>query len=135
MKIFRSSICVLVSFLLTANYSLNNGQSGSQTSAGNQDAGSIYKGKEVDQKPQVKKKPKPSYTRDARKHGVAGTVVIRCVFAATGQVTNIHVISGLPEGLTERAVEAARKVKFIPAMKDGHPVSMWMQLEYNFNLY
>ena len=25
--------------------------------------------------------------------------------------------------------------KFVPATKDGHPVSMWMQLEYNFNLY
>jgi hypothetical protein len=26
-------------------------------------------------------------------------------------------------------------IKFVPATKDGHQVSMWMQLEYNFNLY
>ena len=34
-----------------------------------------------------------------------------------------------------QAVKAARLIKFDPPMKDGHPVSMWMQLEYNFNLY
>jgi hypothetical protein len=26
-------------------------------------------------------------------------------------------------------------LKFIPAVKDGRFVSMWIQLEYNFNLY
>jgi hypothetical protein len=45
------------------------------------------------------------------------------------------VVQGLPDGLTERAIEAARKIKFVPASKEGKYVSMWMQLEYNFNLY
>jgi TonB family protein len=61
-------------------------------------------------------------------------VVIRCVFSRTGEVTNIHVVSGLPDGLTDRAVEAAKKIKFTPATKDGHPVSMWMELQYIFHL-
>jgi len=95
----------------------------------------IYKGSEVDQKARVTKKPEPKYTRTARKHQIEGTVVIRCVFASTEQITNLHIVSGLPDGLTESAVEAAKKIKFIPAMKDGHPVSMWMELQYNFHLY
>jgi len=37
--------------------------------------------------------------------------------------------------LTERAIAAAKQIRFVPAQKDGHAVSMWMQLEYNFNLY
>jgi len=37
--------------------------------------------------------------------------------------------------LLERAIDAAKKIRFIPAVKDGKYVSMWMQLEYNFNLY
>ena len=96
--------------------------------------GDIYKGSEVTQKVRVKKKPEPQYTNDARKLQIEGKVVIRCVFSSKGEVTNIHVISGLPQGLTERAVEAAKKIKFIPATKDGHPVSMWMELQYNFHL-
>jgi len=66
---------------------------------------------------------------------VTGTIVIRCVFAATGSVTNIHVVSNLPDGLDQRAIEAARGIRFMPAIKDGHFVSMWMELQYNFNLY
>jgi TonB family protein len=95
----------------------------------------LYKGSEVTAKARVKKKPDPKYTRDARKHAVEGTVILRCIFSSTGEVKNIHVISGLPDGLTESAVEAAKKIKFIPAMKDGHPVSMWIELQYNFHLY
>jgi len=38
-------------------------------------------------------------------------------------------------GLTTEAVKAARLIKFHPAIKDGQPVSMSIQLEYNFNLY
>ncbi|HEX6283216.1 MAG TPA: energy transducer TonB [Pyrinomonadaceae bacterium] len=44
-------------------------------------------------------------------------------------------VQGLPYGLTENAVDAAKKIKYFPAIKDGKRVSMWMQLEYNFNLY
>ncbi len=91
-----------------------------------------YKGTEVTEKVRVLSKPEPSFTEDARKNLVTGTVVLRCVFGADGRVRNIVVIRALPEGLTERAIEAAKQIKFIPAMKDGKPVSMWMQLEYNF---
>jgi len=80
-------------------------------------------------------KPEPAYTEVARENQITGTVILKCVFASNGSITNIRVVSGLPYGLTERAIDAARKIKFIPAMKDGKYVSMWMQLEYNFNLY
>ena len=121
--------------LFLTGTSLTSGQVAKVQSSIPPDANQIYKGKEVNTKASVKKKPEPSYTKDARKHGIEGTVVLRCVFASSGQVTNIHVISGLPDGLTERAIEAAKKIKFKPATKDGHPVSMWMELQYNFNLY
>jgi len=95
----------------------------------------IYTGKEVDRKARLGMKPEPSYTESARSNQIVGTVVLRVVFSSNGMVNNIRVVSGLPGGLTERAIDAARKIKFIPAMKDGKYISMWMQLEYNFNLY
>jgi len=95
----------------------------------------ILQGKDVEHRAQLLSKPEPQYTEEARKNQITGTVVLKVVFASSGQVTNIRTVSGLPNGLTERAIAAARLIKFVPATKDGHQVSMWMQLEYNFNLY
>jgi TonB family protein len=102
---------------------------------GGGDYSKIFTGKEVTQKARLISKPEPQYTEEARKNQVTGTVVLRVVFASNGTVTNIRTVNGLPNGLTEKAIAAARLIKFVPAMKDGHQVSMWMQLEYNFNLY
>jgi len=95
----------------------------------------IYKNSELTTKPRVLSRPNPDYNEIARKDKVSGTVVLRCVFGADGRIRHIGVISGLPDGLTQRAIDAAKLIKFIPATKDGRPVSVWMQLEYNFNLY
>ena len=95
----------------------------------------VLTGKEVSGKARVVAKPEPEYTEEARKSQIQGTVVLRVVFSSAGAVTNIRAVSGLPNGLTERAIAAARQIRFIPATKDGHFVSMYIQLEYNFNLY
>jgi TonB family protein len=102
---------------------------------GGGDYNRVFSGREVSQKARVLSKPEPQYTEDARKNQITGTVVLRAVFTSGGQVTNIRAVSGLPYGLTERAIAAARLIKFSPAMKDGRAVSMYIQLEYNFNLY
>ncbi len=102
---------------------------------GTNDPNKIYSGNDVSTKARILSKPQPEYTEEARKNQTVGTVVLRAVFTSSGQVTNIRAVSGLPFGLTERAVAAARQIKFEPATKDGRPVSMYIQLEYNFNLY
>jgi TonB family protein len=102
---------------------------------GGTDYSKIFSGKDVTSKARVLSKPEPTYTEAARKNQITGTVVLRAVFSSGGTVTNIHAVSGLPDGLTERAIAAARQIRFVPATKDGHPVSMWMELQYNFNLY
>lgn len=95
----------------------------------------ILRGDEVDQRARLLSKPEPHYTEEARRNQTTGTVVLRVVFSQTGQVTNIRALQPLPFGLTERAIAAARGIKFMPATINGRPVSVYMQLEYNFNLY
>jgi TonB family protein len=92
-------------------------------------------GKEVTTRMRVLYKPEPTYTDAARKAGVTGTVVLRCVFSRSGEVKNFIVVRALGYGLTSHSVEAARKIRFVTATKDGQPVSMWVELQYNFNLY
>lgn len=89
----------------------------------------------VDQKVRLLSKPEPHYTEEARRNQITGTVVLRVVFSYTGQITNIRALQPLPFGLTERAIAAAREIKFMPATIKGRPVSVYIQLEYNFNLY
>ena len=112
-----------------------NAGGGGPGGGGGGDYSKIFTGKDVTTKARLISKPEPQYTEDARKNQITGTVVLKVVFASNGSVTNIRTVSGLPYGLTERAIAAARQIKFTPATKDGHQVSMWMQLEYNFNLY
>ena len=100
-----------------------------------QDNANAFTIKEVDRRPFIAFKPEPSYTDEARQHALTGSVLLKVIFTADGAVTSIKVASGMPYGLEENAIEAAKKIRFIPAMKDGKLVSTWMQLEYNFNLY
>ena len=95
----------------------------------------VFTGNEVTRKAAVVWKPEPTYTEQARAHRVVGTVILKAVFAANGYVTNIIATRELKDGMTEAAIEAARNIRFFPAEKDGKPVSQWMALEYNFNLY
>jgi TonB family protein len=95
----------------------------------------VFAPKEVTQKARILSRPEPQYTEEARKNQVSGTVVLKAVFSSSGQVTNIRAVSGLPYGLTEKAIAAARMIRFSPAMKDGRAVSQYIQIEYNFNLY
>jgi len=46
----------------------------------------------------------------------------------------VRVVRGLPDGLTEQAIAAARQAKFKPAMKDGKPVPYWMVIQMDFNI-
>ncbi|HWN09334.1 MAG TPA: energy transducer TonB [Pyrinomonadaceae bacterium] len=94
-----------------------------------------YSAKDVTRKAVVVVKPEPAYTEDARKQQITGTVIVRCVFAASGAVTKLVIVSGLSSGLTEKALQAARQIRFIPAIKDGRFVSTHLQLEYTFDLY
>jgi len=41
----------------------------------------------------------------------------------------------LPNGLTEQAIAAARQIKFVPATRDGQPITVTKIIEYNFSIY
>lgn len=93
----------------------------------------IMYGFEVTTKAKVLQKPAPDFTDAARSARISGKVILQAVLAADGTVRNILILKGLPHGLTESAILAARQIKFTPALVDGKPVSMFVQLEYHFH--
>jgi hypothetical protein len=60
---------------------------------------------------------------------------LRVILKFDGTIGSVTVVSGLPYGLTEKAIAAAKNIRFTPAQKDGVPVSVALQVEYNFSLY
>ena len=95
----------------------------------------VFRANEVTAKAHVISKPEPHYTEEARNADINGTVTLRMVLAADGTVKHILVLRSLSHGLTQQAIKAAEKIKFEPAIKDRHPVSQFVTVEYNFHLY
>jgi TonB family protein len=86
-------------------------------------------------KPTILYREKAKYTEEARLNKVEGAVVLTIVFGADGRVRDIRTVRGLPHGLTETSIEAAQKIRFHPAVRDGKPVSVRAVLEFSFALY
>jgi TonB family protein len=80
-------------------------------------------------------KPRPGYTDAARTNNVQGTVRLRVTFNANGSIGSISPVSGLPNGLTEQAIAAARQIRFEPKKINGVPVSVTKVVEYSFSIY
>jgi protein TonB len=62
------------------------------------------------------------YTEDAKRAAIEGTVILDVVISETGRVRDVHVVSGLPHGLTEAAIAAVKGCRYSPGEKDGKTV-------------
>src|SRR5581483_5714503 len=79
--------------------------------------------------------PDPEYSEEARKAKYQGTCVLWLIVAQDGHPHDIKVARSLGMGLDQKAIEAVRNWKFEPAMKDGQPVAVQINVEVNFRLY
>src|SRR5215472_9222515 len=79
-------------------------------------------------------KPNPSYSIEARTIKLEGDVVLEVVFLASGQVQVIRVVSGLGHGLDDAALQAAKLIRFRPALRNGQPVDFHAHVRIEFRL-
>lgn len=80
-------------------------------------------------------KPRASYTNLARFYQIAGKVRLGITFLAKGGIGAVTPVAILPFGLTDAAMNAARGIKFTPAIKDGKSYEVAEFVEYNFVIY
>jgi len=85
--------------------------------------------------PRVIYQPDPEYSEEARKAKYQGTCVLWLVVGPDGRPRDIKVARTLGLGLDEKAIEAVKTWKFEPAMKDGKPVAVQINVEVSFRLY
>jgi TonB family protein len=76
------------------------------------------------------------FSEEARKAKYQGVVLVRLIVDAQGNPQNPRVVQALGMGLDEKALEAVRKYKFKPAMRDHKtPVAVEITVEVNFHMY
>ena len=54
------------------------------------------------------------------------------MLAADGTVKHVFAVKSLGHGLTEAAIEGARRIKFEPAERGGQPASQFATFIYDF---
>ena len=86
-------------------------------------------------KPKITYREKAKYTEEARDNVTHGTVALNIIFGVDGTISGVKVVSGLPYGLIESAIDAVGKVRFEPAIKNGEPISVRGIIEFTFHLY
>ena len=79
--------------------------------------------------------PKAMYTDEARTKGIQGSVTLKITLLASGQVGSITPVKTLGYGLTEKAIAAARQIRFEPKKVNGNATSVIITREYTFSIY
>lgn len=82
--------------------------------------------------PQIIEKYKPHYTQAAKKQNIKGEIVLTAVFGKDGTISDITIKSGLGYGLDEAAIDATKRIRFIPAQENGQAINFKGLFSYNF---
>jgi TonB family protein len=82
----------------------------------------------------VLKRVEPVYPDLARRMGIEGIVELEVSIDASGNVSDVEIVRGLPLGLSEAAADAVRKWTYRPAQTAEGPVASRMTIRVRFML-
>lgn len=85
--------------------------------------------------PKVLNSIDPSSNQYAQKYGIAGMTMFRTVVDSTGKPEEVAISRPIGFGLDEKAVEAIKASHFQPAMKNGQPVPVVIDVVVTFRIY
>jgi protein TonB len=77
----------------------------------------------------------PEFSEEARKAKAAGNVMVNLWVDERGNPTHVRVVQGIGMGLDEKAAEAVKQYRFKPAMENGKPVTVEMNVEVTFHIF
>jgi TonB family protein len=120
-------VLFLMAMLLCAPVSA---QQPGQASGNRECTAPVYSGKAMDRKAKILAKPDPDYDQADRRTFAGEVVTLNAILCGSGEVTDVKVKNGPADSVNAKAVEAARKIRFVPAEKDGEKASTAVVLLY-----
>lgn len=84
--------------------------------------------------PRLLKEVKATYTDEARRANISGSVEMEITIRRDGTVSDVRILRGLGGGLNERAAGAVRQWRFVPARLKGTPVDVIVEVSVEFTL-
>jgi protein TonB len=76
----------------------------------------------------------PEFSKEASKKKFSGNVLVNLWVDENGLPSHVHVLRGIDHGLDEKAVEAVKQYRFKPAMENGKPVLVELNVEVYFQI-
>ena len=77
--------------------------------------------------------PQPLYPEGARWQGIEGTVKVNAVVNRKGRVVRTVIVQSVPL-LDEQAASVVRRSEWKPALNDGEPIEVWVEIPVRFAL-
>jgi protein TonB len=94
----------------------------------------IFSMEDLEKKPELVAAVPPQYPPEMRKAKVEGVVTIVCVLDESGRVEDPRVEASSRPEFERPALDAVRRWKFRPGMREGEAVRTYMRLPIRFSI-
>jgi len=96
-------------------------------------AESEYDASDVDKLPKIVRSTPIKYPSQAKKDGITGMVMIRCLIGTDGKVSKMEVVESKPAGVfDESALSTIKYWQFRPGIRKGEMVATWVKVPIKF---
>ena len=85
--------------------------------------------------PRVIYQVEPKFTEAERRATHSGSVLVNCWVDEQGNPINVHILRGVGTTLDQKALAAVKQYRFKPAMENGEPVLVELNIEVNIDIF
>jgi TonB family protein len=87
------------------------------------------------QPPRLTHQVEPAFDEYARANKISGKCLINFIVGSDGEPSHLTILRPLGAGLDEEALKAVQQYVFAPALEDGRPVAVEINIEVNFQIF
>jgi periplasmic protein TonB len=96
-------------------------------------AATEYDASDVDKPPKLVRQMPIKFPADAKRKGITGQVVVRCLIGTDGKAGKMEIVESEPAGIfDESAISTLKYWQFRPGVKSGEMVATWVKVPFKF---